>query len=81
MKVTFFDAENEFKQLASKGVDFDWYKNDDTAKATANTSNSLSRTPTDSLTFQKKFVILKDSSNICFDNGEGRVQVYNWHVE
>ena len=26
-------------------------------------------------------MILKDSNNICFDNGEGRVQVYNWRVE
>lgn len=26
-------------------------------------------------------MILKDSNNICFDNGEGRVQVYNWKVE
>jgi len=29
MKVTFFDADNGFRKLESKGVDFDWYKNDD----------------------------------------------------
>jgi hypothetical protein len=29
MKVTFFDADNSFRKLESKGVDFDWYKNDD----------------------------------------------------
>ena len=29
MRVTFFDSTNQFKQLSSKGVDFDWYKNDD----------------------------------------------------
>ena len=56
--------------MASRGVDFDWYKNGDTAKAT---QDQLTRTLTESLTFQKKFVILKDSNNICFDNGEGRV--------
>ena len=31
--------------------------------------------------FKKKFVILKDSNTICFDNGEGRIQVYNWKIE
>lgn len=31
--------------------------------------------------FQKKFVILKDSDTICFDSGEGRIQVYKWRVE
>lgn len=29
MKVTFFDANSNFRKLESKGVDFDWYKNDD----------------------------------------------------
>ena len=31
--------------------------------------------------FQKKFVILKDSNTICFDSGEGRIQIYNWRVQ
>ena len=78
MKVTFFDAENGFKQLASKGIDFDWYKNDDNAKVSHKTLGGPSA---DNVTFQKKFVILKDSNTICFDNGEGRIQVYNWHIE
>lgn len=29
MRVTFFDSLNGFKMLGSRGVDFDWYKNDD----------------------------------------------------
>jgi hypothetical protein len=26
-------------------------------------------------------VILKDSNTICFDSGEGRIQVYNWSID
>lgn len=44
MKVTFFDSKNKFKQLSSKGIDFDWYKNDDNSKADT-------RPQTESLTF------------------------------
>ena len=75
MKVTFFDANNNFNKLESKGVDFDWYKNDD-----KDAGNLLSQTAK-GLTFQKKFVILKDSNTICFDNGEGRIQVYTWKIQ
>lgn len=69
MKVTFFDSKNKFRQLSSKGVDFDWYKNDDTSKTAGNLLGSNVK----GLSFQKKFVILKDSNTICFDSGEGRI--------
>ena len=36
MKVTFFDSSAEFAQLSSKGIDFDWYKNDEAAHKNAN---------------------------------------------
>jgi hypothetical protein len=55
--------------LYSRGVDFDWYKNDDNNKPEEGT-----QTPTvDRRGFAKKFVILKDSNNICYDSGEGRI--------
>ena len=72
MRVTFFDSNSNFELLQSKGVDFDWYKNDDSPKGTSAEG--------DSLKLQKKFVILKDSNTICFDNGEGRIQVYKWLI-
>ena len=77
MKVTFFDSQNDFKQLQSKGVDFDWYKNDDSSKVGGNLLSQTAK----GLSFQKKFVILKDSNTICFDSGEGRIQVYNWIIQ
>jgi len=63
--------------MDSKGVDFDWYKNDDEKDA----GNLMSQTNRGAGSFKKKFVILKDSNTICFDNGEGRIQVYNWIVQ
>jgi hypothetical protein len=38
--------------MENEGVDFDWYKNEDMSKDT--------RPQTESLNFQKKFVIMKD---------------------
>ena len=69
MKVTFFDSRQHFKQISAKGVDFDWYKNDEQKWQTGTVNK------------QKKFVILKDSNTICFDSGEGKIQVYNWRLQ
>lgn len=78
MRVSFFDSTDGFKQLDSKGVDYDWYKNDDSPRA-ANSLPKIGERP--NMQFQKKFVILKDSNTICFDSGEGRIQIYSWQID
>ena len=80
MKVQFFDSTNNFVQLKSEGVDYDWYKNDDSSKA-GSTLEKTSKNDALSMQFRKKFVIMKDSNIICFDSGEGRIQVYTWRIE
>lgn len=56
------------RNLDHEGVDFEWYKNDDKLSQ-PNLPN-----------FSKKFVILRDSNMICFDSGEGRIQVSTWEL-
>ena len=46
-----------------------------------NNLNSTVSTINQPMTFHKKFVILRDSNVICFDSGEGRIQVYQWSKE
>lgn len=69
LKVTFYDAENSFKSLDHSGVDFDWYKNDEQNGSTGGQNQP-----------QKKFVILKNSDKICYDNGKAKIQVYQWVI-
>ena len=69
MKATFFDSTSDFCTLYSRGVDFDWYKNDDNNKPEEGLQTPMSN----NREFAKKFVILKDSNNICYDSGEGRI--------
>ena len=73
MRVTFFDSTNKFKQLSSKGVDFDWYKNDDSQSPRAGGGSISKKADLTKTNYQKKFVILKESHTICFDSGEGRI--------
>ena len=56
MQVNLYDSANKFKKLAHRGVDFDWYKSEES--------------------LEKKFVVL--GSNIIYDNGLGRIQIYSW---
>ena len=77
-KVTFLDSEFNFTQIQHHGVDFDWYKNDEqSAEEKLQESTGAINTPSRG---QKKFVILKNSTSICFDNGRSKIQVYRWEI-
>lgn len=90
MKVTLFDANDDFNQIETEGMDFDWYKNEDEKKDSSlqttsidNRSPMVSPRPGDKIETpksRKKFVILKNTNTICFDRGDGRIQVYTWEM-
>lgn len=80
MKVTLFDARDNFRQMDFEGLDYDWYKNEDEKKEGTQTKTSPVTSPRQELKARKKFVILKNTNTICFDRGDGKIQVYNWEV-
>jgi hypothetical protein len=86
-EVRFYDSNEDFKLIDHKGVDFEWYKNEDQHSAAKKNesvskmieksrSRSRSNSPvlgTQNLKHPKKFAIVKDSTHVCFDRGDGHV--------